>query len=233
VTPPATSTNSGPVPTSSQIPPSNPGASGAGAGAPSRTSQPPAPPPTCGGKPCQVVQSVRVGGDTLEVLAVASTTTPYAWGDWKVRVRGGAALPGAPTFDSFVSPDSLHCATVAGRTACLLHTWYLGDSDTSLGIAREASGWRFTGATFPVPYGAHSIDLRDLGGDRTLDVVSVESRFLSEDGGPERQLWTATVWRWDGTRLGCVPRVSTKEELPGWPNVTPDLSTVDVRNCFS
>jgi hypothetical protein len=55
--------------------------------------------------------------------------------------------------------------------------------------------------------------------------VSAETR---NDNG----LWTAQVWRWDGSRLGCTPHVDAKEKLPGWPAISPDVTTLALANCW-
>jgi hypothetical protein len=221
---PVTSTTSVP-PTSSSPPPSG-GATSSTVTGTTRQTQPPL---RCGDKPCQVVQTVRIDAITLELLAAQSSDYPGSLANWRVRVQGNGELPGTRIFEgSFVTADSLRCATVAGQSVCLVHTHYLGDADSYVGIVVDGPGSRFTGEQFPTPYGALRVDVRDLGGDRTLDVVAVENHYH----GDEREFWTAAVWHWDGTKLGCAPRVSTKEELPDWPNVAPDLSTLDEKNCF-
>jgi hypothetical protein len=118
----------------------------------------------------------------------------------------------------------LTCAVVAGRPVCLVRTWYLGDSDTSHGLERR-DGWRLTGARFLTPYGAERIEPKDLYGNGTIEVVSAET--MNDNG-----LWTAQVWRWDGSRLGCTPHVDAKEKLPGWPDVAPDVPTLALANCW-
>ncbi|MGQ0837292.1 hypothetical protein [Actinokineospora sp.] len=183
--------------------------------------------PTCGDRPCELVQSVSIAGDVLEVLAADDPDYPGNLANPVVRERGGAVLTGAPDFAMFVTKDSLRCVVVGGRPVCLLSVGYLGDSDASLGLVRDGARWRFTGAVFPTPYGALSVRIQ--AGPR---VVAVESRFFGTGSEPEKEYFSVRVFRWDGTALGCSPRVETKESLPGWPDVQPDPSTLDEANCF-
>lgn len=188
---------------------------------PSGTSKPPEPPPKCGGKTCHLVQRVTIGGDTLELWAAGQENA-----DWQVRFRG-AVLAGGPKFDSYVAKDALRCSVVAQRPVCLIYTYYLGDSDTSVGLAKEGNAWRYTGAAFLTPFGVDRIDIRDLYENGSIEVVAVQSG--NRDTAPQ---WTAQVWRWNGSRLGCTPRVDAPEKLPGWPEVRPDVTTLAIANCW-
>jgi hypothetical protein len=181
--------------------------------APSTTTTTSKPPPHCGTRPCALVSTVDVAGDRVEL-----------WGgtdgaDWQVRVDG-VVVPGQASGNAY----KVTCAVVAGRPVCLVHTWYLGDSDTQFGLERRG-GWRFTGARFVTPYDAERIEPRDLYGNGSIEVVSAET--MNDNG-----LWTAQVWRWDGSRLGCTPHVDAKEKLPGWPVIAPDVSTLALANCW-
>lgn len=179
-------------------------------------------PPKCGGKTCKLVQRVNIGGDTLEVWAAGEENA-----HWQVRVRG-AVLANGPKFDSYVANNALRCSVVAGRPVCLIYTYYLGDSDTSVGLAKEGNTWRYTGATFLTPFGVDRIDIRDLYENGSIEVVAVQSG----NGDTTTPQWTAQVWRWNGSRLGCTPRVDAPEKLPGWPEVRPDVSTLAIANCW-
>lgn len=172
------------------------------------------PPPPCGTEPCTLVSSSDVAGDRVELWAAPGG------GDWRILVNG-APIQGEAG-NSFA--NSVTCSEVAGRPVCLVYTWDFGDSDSQIGLERR-NGWRFTGATFPTPYGAVSIEPKDLYGNGTIEVVSAET--MNDNG-----LWTAQVWRWDGSRLGCTPHVDAKEKLPGWPDITPDVSTLALANCW-
>jgi hypothetical protein len=174
---------------------------------------PPPPPPNCGAQPCTLVAGADVAGDRVELWAGPDGA------DWQIRV-GGVVLPNQE--GGFAA--HLACSVVAGRPVCLVHTWDLGDSDNQVGLERR-DGWRFTGATFLTPYGAERIEPRDLYGNGSIEVVSAETR---NDNG----LWTAQVWRWDGSRLGCTQHVDAKEKLPGWPAVSPDVTTLALANCW-
>ncbi|HET9142232.1 hypothetical protein [Actinophytocola sp.] len=229
VAPPATSSAT-PPPSSSSAPTTTSTTTSAPATSTQPQTAPPTTPVICGRAPCKVVQTVRLGPDVIELLAAPSTLYAPQLEAPEIRVNGGPLLKNKPKHDAFVDNGSLRCSTVAGRSVCLLHTWYLGDSDTSYGLVKDGSGWRYTGAAFPTPYGNFAIDVRDLGGDRKLEVVAVEQQTFS---GPGEGMFTATVWRWDGTRIGCSPRVAAKEQLPGWPKVAPDPATLDNANCVS
>lgn len=217
-----------PAPATTSPPPAA-ATSSAGPGTPSagRSTEVRTPEPTCGGRECALVQTVSVAGDVLELLAAPDPRHGGQLADPVVRVRGGAALRGAPDFSMFVTGESLACQVVGGTPVCLLRTHYLGDSDTSLGLVKDRSGWRFTGARFPTPFGAVSVRAQE--GPR---VVAVLSRFLSEGSEPEKEWFTAQVFRWDGTDLGCSPRVGSREALPGWPDVAPDPAALAPGNCF-
>jgi hypothetical protein len=156
---------------------------------------------------------VDVAGDRVELWSGADGA------NWQIRVDG-VMVPG--TASGFAS--TVACSVVADRPVCLVRTWDLGDSDNQVGLERRA-GWRFTGATFSTPYGAERIEPRDLYGNGSIEVVSAETR---NDNG----LWTAQVWRWDGSRLGCTPHVDAKEKLPGWPAIAPDVTTLALANCW-
>jgi hypothetical protein len=176
------------------------------------TSVPPEP-PLCGGHACALLSIVDVARDRVELWAEPDGA------HWQIRVDGVVVPGGTSDYANRVA-----CSVVAGRPVCLVYTWNLGDSNAQVGLERR-DGWRFTGATFLTPYGAERIEPRDLYANGSIEVVSAET--MNDNG-----LWTAQVWRWDGSRLGCTPHVDAKEKLPGWPAVAPDVTTLALANCW-
>jgi hypothetical protein len=169
------------------------------------------PPPACGAQPCVRIDQADAGGETVELWAAADGS------NWQLRI-GSVVVPGRTDGARFAS--RLTCQVVAARPVCLVGTYDLGDESAYLGV-EKGDRWRLTGAMFVAAYGATSIEARDIYENGSIEVVSQET--LNDTG-----LWTSQVWRWDGSRLGCTPRVGAREELPA----TPDVPTLAIANCF-
>jgi hypothetical protein len=129
---------------------------------------------------------------------------------------------GAVMFSSQLDTVGAHSITCEeGKTsACLLQG---ADGADLMGevYADDAGTWRQT----PIPFSSDAgyLALRDINGDGTPDVVTTQRR-CGDDPPDSCTKIAAAVFQLTGDEIGCTVTYATKEQLPGWPDVTPVAS---------
>ncbi|MDU0292188.1 hypothetical protein [Saccharothrix longispora] len=133
------------------------------------------------------------------------------------------------------------CAAVLTTVASVAVAWSLRppdqpDAEVTVCLVRGAAGGEVRGEVIvrrsgawtraQVPYlssGAH-LALADVDRDAAADVVAVQRACPGVDDCGRRFAQVFSVV--GGGEVGCTAVVGSPEELPGWPEVVPDASTL-------
>lgn len=190
------------------------------------TSIEPAPARCAQGTRC-VVQTVEVDGQQLQLVGTLLDRELAIYQDWVLRVRGGAEIARGAAGDSgqflpYVGERALVCKRFEQAfPMCLLATSGIGDTFTAVWFSQrgQGEGWQ-PDLELSLSLFTESLHLSTLDGESAPVAISVEHDEI-------QSRWHARVWRWDdGKALGCTPYVHRAQDLPGWPDVTPERSTL-------
>ncbi|WP_306748599.1 hypothetical protein [Saccharothrix yanglingensis] len=170
----------------------------------------------CGTTACRSLVKREVGADSVELLVGS--------GEGRIRTNGAS---GPNIFELTVAASgaditegSLQCAD-AEVTVCLVRGAAGGEVRGEV-IVRRSGAW----TRAQVPYlssGAH-LALADVDRDAVADVVAVQRACPGVDDCGRRFAQVFSVV--GGGEVGCTVVVGSPEELPGWPEVVPDASTL-------
>ncbi len=130
---------------------------------------------------------------------------------------------GAVMFSSQLGAVTSHSITCEeGKiSGCLLQGPDDGGTATDLigeVYTDDAGAWKQTS----IPFGSDAgyLALRDVDGDGTPDVVTIQRRC--GDNPPDSCTKVAVaVFQLMGDPIGCTVTYATQEQLPGWPDVAP------------
>lgn len=193
------------------------------AGAASTSTQPAPTAPTaptdpvqlCGQTPCVKLTSVSMPRFKETVDLLADGKGHFA----RLRITSDR---GAVLFSSQVpTVDAKSITCEEGKTsACLLQgkdgTDLIGEVYTD-----DGGTWRQT----PIPFSSDGgyLALRDVNGDAVPDVVTTQSRCDYNAPASCTKVAVA-VFQLTGDEIGCSITYASPQQLPGWPDVTPNAA---------
>lgn len=162
----------------------------------------------------------EVGVDSVELVV----------GEGAGRIRtNGASGPNIfeltiASSGAAITDESLQC--VDAEVGVCLVRGEVGGEVLGEVLVRRSGAW--TRAQVPYVSSGSYLALLDVNQDAVADVVAVQRACPA---GVDCAHWFAQVFSpaGGGGELGCTPMFPARESLPGWPEVTPDPSTL--RQC--
>ncbi|WP_051116304.1 hypothetical protein [Amycolatopsis nigrescens] len=186
----------------------------------------PLPGSECGAGPCQVLRSVEVHGESVELLADAEG------GTGRVRIGGATSKMVLETSITALgvrlNGDSLSCFA-AGVSACLVRGPHDGGMVGEVLVSREGN-WR--ASEKPYFSDAGSIVLANVTGDDAAEVVRVQHECSDAQASAGKCQVTpvhAEVFDLGGKQVGCSRGYTSPSQIRGWPDIR--LTAADLRPC--
>lgn len=180
----------------------------------------PTPEFNCGQGKCVSLATTSIGNETVHLVSDSQGRFGH------LQIVG----PNGPSVFSsniaVLTANSLSCAT--GKvSACLLQG--MDGTDTLGEIYVDRNGvWSATATPFSSDAGY--LALRDVNGDGTPDVVTVQRRCGDVPAAGCTKV-AIQVFQVTGDEMGCSVTYSSTGRLPGWPTVTP--TAAQLRTCPS